>query len=309
MRTLFSMALMVVTATGCDTSARGCTPGETRGCTCTSGRSGAQLCDSAGAFGTCACEGTGDDAGTDAGLACTPSEVRVCTCPDGNDGTQVCRSDGSGFTSCSGCSTACTPGSARACTCSDGNPGTQTCLADGSGYTNCASCTPSGCSVRDRGTYFEDTCTGEQICVCPGGATEPLCEGTGSCSAAFGRRYNVALTRVQLPSRAPDGSCWDDPGCGAPDPYVQLTVDGVVVGTTPAAADLYEGFWDPPTVLEVTLLAGSGLRLDVFDEDIAEDDGAFACVHDPITSDRLRTRSLTCTGTLGDLNAFIFAAP
>lgn len=306
MRATWLMALVLAGGSGCDTGGRGCTPGETAACTCSDGRAGAQVCGSGGTFGVCTCSSPGDDGGL---LVCTPSEVRTCTCPSGSDGTQVCRSDGSGYTSCSGCSTACTPGSMRACTCSGGTSGTQTCLSDGSGYTTCGSCAPSGCSTRDRTTYFEDTCTGEQICVCPGGASEPFCEGTGTCSAAFGRRYNLALTRVQLPSRAPDGSCWDDPGCGAPDPYVQLTVDGVVVATTPAAADLYEGFWDPPAVFEITLLAGSGLRLDVYDEDLADDDGAFACVHDPITADRLRTRNLTCTGALGEINAFIFAAP
>jgi len=88
-RVAVCLALLV---TACDEApTAGCTPGVSAACTCTDGRTGAQVCDSSGAFGACVCEadedagtpadaGPGDDAGMDAdgGLdAGPPSPLRV----------------------------------------------------------------------------------------------------------------------------------------------------------------------------------------------------------------------------------------
>ncbi len=54
--------LFVVLAAGCSETPR-CTPGASASCSCTDGRTGAQLCDANGAFGACICAG-GGDAGT-----------------------------------------------------------------------------------------------------------------------------------------------------------------------------------------------------------------------------------------------------
>ncbi|MCB9597536.1 MAG: hypothetical protein H6719_32760 [Sandaracinaceae bacterium] len=88
-----------------------------------------------------------------------------------------------------------------------------------------------------------------------------------------------------------------------------VTVDSTAVGTTMAGTDLFDVTWDPIAVFEATILAGSGVRLDVFDEDLTTNDGAFACVHDPITAERLRSRDLSCSGALGSLSAVIVFVP
>jgi chitinase len=60
----FGVALGVVVA-GCEAELRnrGCTPGEQDGCTCTDGRSGAQLCLDDESYGACVCEGAGNAGG------------------------------------------------------------------------------------------------------------------------------------------------------------------------------------------------------------------------------------------------------
>lgn len=154
------------------------------------------------------------------------------------------------------------------------------------------------------GGTIEDSCSGEQICICPPGTTG-LCESGGTCSPAFGRGYRVGLVGFSLPPVRPDGMCWDDPGCGAPDPYVVVQVDGIEVGRTPAASDIYEGGWSPPAVFDFRLDAGSSLRLEVYDEDLISDDGAFACNFQPISAVQLRSRQASCTGGVGTLRAVI----
>lgn len=166
-------------------------------------------------------------------------------------------------------------------------------------------CESPGCSVRDTASGVEDTCTGENICQCPG---SPFCEGTGTCVSAFGRIYRVGIAQAELPDRNPSGDCWDT-GCGAPDPYVVLSVDGTVVDRTPTASDTFTPAWSPVFTRDVTIVAGSDLRLDVFDEDIADDDGAFACVFEPISAARLRSRDLSCDGALGELTSVVVFVP
>ena len=166
---------------------------------------------------------------------------------------------------------------------------------------------PSGCSVRELGTMLEDSCTSDQICVC--GTDNGLCEGTGTCSVAFGRRYLIGVVAVAVPTTKPSGECWDEPGCGAPDPYVVVSVDDTPILTTLVADDLFEFSYDPPEVIETTVAAGSTIRLDVFDEDLAADDGILACVVESITAAHLRSRNLSCMGDLGTLVSVIVPAP
>jgi len=160
---------------------------------------------------------------------------------------------------------------------------------------------PTGCSAQNGSASVVDTCLGDTICLCPGG--DLFCDGTGTCSVAFGRRYTIAVSELTLPDRKPDGTCWDA-ACGAPDPYVVFSVDGVELGRTPAASDLLTVVYDPLPAVDATVAAGSTIRLDVFDEDISADDPAFACVA-TATGALLRSRDLSCEGVLGQMTAII----
>lgn len=256
------------------------------------------------------CNGTSCEAGT-TDARCGTSGASCVTCPsDQSCAAGTCVPDTISCPDPAACPGGCCAGSV----CQPGNTASNC----GSGGTSCATCGAGeacsagicevpGCSVRNLGASIEDTCTGENICNCGSGVA--FCEGTGTCVPAFGRIYRVGLTHLLLPARRPDGMCWDDPGCGAPDPYVVLRVDGAPVGMTPAGSDLYEGFWTPPAAFDATILAGGSLRLDVYDEDLTADDGAFACVQDPITAARLRSRDVGCTGALGTLEAVIVFVP
>lgn len=109
---------------------------------------------------------------------------------------------------------------------------------DGDGFADCAdeSCraaspcvAPAGCTFDVSDTAIVDSCGGDDICLCPGGIDEE-CTGTGSCEYALGRTYRIRVLVLGLPDRDPDGACWDEPGCGAPDPFVDFIVDGVSYG-------------------------------------------------------------------------------
>lgn len=224
-----------------------------------------------------------------AGGACVPEGV---SCPDPAGCPTGC---------CVGAT--CMPGNtASACGASGGSceacGGDETCSAGG--------CVPGGCSVRDTGSGFEDTCTDETICNCSGGTS--TCEGTGTCVAAFGRIYRIGIIRVLLPDRAPGGGCWDG-GCGDPDPFVIVTIDGTEVGTTSNGSGVFDYTWDPVETFDARVLAGTDVLLEVWDEDVTIDDFAFRCSDDPITPTRLRSRALGCGDATSDLTAVILFAP
>ena len=231
---------------------------------------------------------------SDPSACATPPDGGSITCPDPRACPSGC---------CSG--STCQPGTAVNM-CGTGGAGCAACGVGESCSGGACFSTSTGCSVRNTGLDIEDTCAGEQICDC---GASPFCEGTGTCVPAFGRIYRIGITRVQLPDRRPDGMCWDDPSCGAPDPYVLVSVGGSGVGMTTAGSDTFGVTWDPPAVFNASILAGTAVRLDVYDEDLTSDDGALACVFDPITAATLRSRSLSCSGALGELEAVIVYAP
>lgn len=152
---------------------------------------------------------------------------------------------------------------------------------------------PTGCSVTIRsGGGTNDTCTGDEICYCPGGAG--VCDASGTCERAFDRNYAVLVISLSVVDRQPDGSCWDA-ACGAPDPYVTASANGVTLGTpTPAAADIYEGTYDPPARFDFLALRSTVLRVDAWDEDLTDDDLIVACGIDPVTTAFLRGRTMSC---------------
>jgi len=130
-----------------------------------------------------------------------------------------------------------------------------------------------GCSVAN------DTCDGETVCV------------NSSCVAAFPRVYNIGNIRVMLPTTDPTGAAWDIGG-GAPDILVEVRVNGTLAGTTSTVQDQFSATF--AAGFDATLVGGSTVTLDVYDEDATVNDKALTCTG-TVTSAFARSRELACT--------------
>ncbi|GAB4202200.1 MAG: hypothetical protein OHK0013_15180 [Sandaracinaceae bacterium] len=139
----------------------------------------------------------------------------------------------------------------------------------GGGGPSGGGCTPSA-----------DTCTGESICV------------AGACEAAFGRIYTIMDVSVSVPTTDETGAAWDAFG-GAPDPFIVVLVNGSTVATSATRNDTFSGTFSGP--YNATLIAGSSLAIQVWDEDVSANDLMFTCQASPIGADLLRQRSLACS--------------
>ncbi len=151
-----------------------------------------------------------------------------------------------------------------------------------------------GCSVQlfEGDIYATDTCSGNEICICPAGNS---CASGGTCEAAFNRRYELVMRAAVYPERRPDGQCWDA-ACGAPDPFVNVWVDGEFVGGTPTRQDTFRPEWDVNSDGElgrVTVLPGSIIDIEAGDEDISVNDPGLICELD-MTAQFLRNRIIAC---------------
>jgi hypothetical protein len=121
---------------------------------------------------------------------------------------------------------------------------------------------------------------GETVCV------------TNSCVASFPRVYNIGNIQVMLPTTDPTGAAWDIGG-GAPDIFVEVRVNGTLTGKTSTVQDQFSATF---TVgFDATLVGGSTVTLDVFDEDATINDKAFTCTG-TVTSAFARSRNVGCTG-------------
>jgi hypothetical protein len=157
-------------------------------------------------------------------------------------------------------------------TCSGGET-TASCPAD----CGAGACTPDPAS-----------CAGETICV------------GGTCVPAFGRAYRIVAISATVPQRDPNGEAWDVPG-GLPDPYAVISLNGTALGMTVTAQDTLNAAWNQGTAPTV-IPAGSTVRVDVYDEDIADDDSIVGCVAAPITADHLHAGGMSCSGALGTVD-------
>src|SRR5262245_52824672 len=90
------------------------------------------------------------------------------------------------------------------------------CTGSSGGICEMGTCDAQGSCGCDE--LNPNSCSGEQICVAQ------------RCENAFPRIYLVAIGQAHLADRNPNGACWDEPGCGAPDPLVAIFVDGMNVG-------------------------------------------------------------------------------
>jgi hypothetical protein len=90
-----------------------CASGQSTGCTCPSGRSGARACEADGkSFASCVCDAPTSNGGmsgfngnavagtTGPAPLCTSGQSIACTCSSGRLGAQVCEADGKSFSSC-----------------------------------------------------------------------------------------------------------------------------------------------------------------------------------------------------------------
>jgi hypothetical protein len=124
-----------------------------------------------------------------------------------------------------------------------------------------------------------DTCTGDSICI------------AGACEAAFGRLYDVRALSVTLPTTDPAGDSWDFGG-GAPDIFVTISVDDVMMATTPTIDDQFSATFAGPFPIQP--IGGASLLLVAYDEDITTNTVAYSCKASPLTAEQLRARHLAC---------------
>ncbi len=157
------------------------------------------------------------------------------------------------------------------CTSSNGGScvGGAICSASGT-------CGPPPCSAADP-----DSCSGETICI-----------GT-TCEAAFPRFYTLTVGDVTIAQRDDNGECWDA-ACGAPDPFLVILVNGAELGRTSTRQDVFSASFDE--AFDIELVAGSELRVAMFDEDLTDDDIIVACGADSLDAATIRLRDLACAG-------------
>ncbi len=74
---------------------------------------------------------------------------------------------------------------------------------------------------------------------------------------------------------------------------------------TPIAPDSFSVQWTG-VFGDANLVAGSQIEVNVLDEDVADDDGAFLCEW-TATPEQLRSRVLACAGDLGSFIAVVTA--
>jgi len=124
------------------------------------------------------------------------------------------------------------------------------------------------------------SCSGETICV------------EDACTAAFPRMYKFIVRKIVVGERVPEtGECWDA-GCGAPDLYATLYVNGTAAGSTSKGSDSYT--FSPNEYIATQVMAGSSVELVVYDEDLTADDRGFSCVWNPLRGSDIRGRMLLC---------------
>lgn len=142
----------------------------------------------------------------------------------------------------------------------------------------------NSCTVEftEGDLQVEDSCTGDEICSRP---------DNGTCASAFNRRYLLFAASANVSDRKPDGGCWDA-ACGAPDPFINVYVNDELVGGAPTQSDNFSPSWDME-LGEATIVRGSRITIQMFDEDLSENDIILNC-ETVLSADLLRGRILAC---------------
>jgi len=136
---------------------------------------------------------------------------------------------------------------------------------------------PKLCSVGDP-----NSCAGETICV-----------GT-MCEPAFNRIYTFSEISVTVATKNPGGSAWEPLG-GAPDPFVEVKLNGTSILKTANVSDVFAATYTEST--DQQIVAGSTLQLTMSDADVTGDDLILDCTIDPLTADELRHAVVECDGS------------
>ena len=91
------------------------------------------------------------------------------------------------------------------------------------------------------------------------------------------------------------GNPWDVGG-GLPDPFVQITLNGTLLGMTNVEQDTLTPMWNQGAMTEIP--AGSSLTIDAYDSDVTSNDLILGCTGS-LTADWLREDepAAFCVGT------------
>lgn len=134
----------------------------------------------------------------------------------------------------------------------------------------------AGCDPRQP-----SDCSGETICI------------GDSCESAFGRTYSVYVYNLDVASQDTEGVAWDGGG-GAPDPFVNVHLNGQLILATSIDQDTFTPEFGES--VDVVIPAGARLEFNAWDEDISEHDWILGCIVDPLTADYLRIYGPVCQG-------------
>lgn len=131
------------------------------------------------------------------------------------------------------------------------------------------------CEIGPDGCYRWSTpqfCQNGQVCVgdeCGACWRHSQCQRadvciTGRCEAGSGREYSFKFLNASIPERNSLGLLWDI--AGLPDPYVELRVDGKLVGKTRTKQDTLSPVWNE-SLPYVRIYESSEVVIRIYDED------------------------------------------
>lgn len=140
---------------------------------------------------------------------------------------------------------------------------------------------PSGCTS----TSSVDLCSGNTVCM------------SDACTPAFPHAYEITNLSATAPNMKADGTPWDTDGDGTPDIFVDISVAGAVVTSTPVNPDSFNATFAGPFTVQLT--DGTALDLQSSDKDTPGSEVIYDCPIPTVTASLLRTRYVQCSGVGG----------
>ena len=131
-------------------------------------------------------------------------------------------------------------------------------------------------------------CTGNDVCI------------AGECVDAYSRDWVFTAATITVAPTEPDGTGWDTFGDPAPDPYANISVDGIVVLTTDVSSDTYDADWNQASK-PIAIMESSQIQVEAIDSDTLGDGDLIESCPDtgtmPLTIDMLRAGRMQCIQT------------
>src|SRR5204862_4923154 len=121
-------------------------------------------------------------------------------------------------------------------------------------------------------------CSGDQVC------------SNNACTNAFPMTYAVTIENITFAQHDPNGQCWDEPGCGAPDPKIEIRQDGVLVGEIDQDDDTYQATYNK--TFDLFFNRSAKLEIKLLDQDLGNDDPAVVCEFDALSAQNIRNGDL-----------------